>query len=151
MQTAPSFLSAALVARVHLVAALLGLACASCAPENRAATTVSVETLEQLAMLRGRSLHIDGVGPADGDVYVSDVYVGPNPVTGHGAVVLLASEEALYKRPSPNAPQGAEGVWYLPVVTEGDAAHLLAVAGTRPPAKVAGVLSGAYCRTAGIE
>lgn len=138
---------------VHGAVAACGLlfVAASCAHDGAQDAKLSVQALDLLSGIKGRSLRIEGIGHADEPVHVADVFVGANPVTGHGAVVLLAAGDAADAHPAPNAPQGADGLWYLPIVTDGDAAHLLACAGASPPACLAGSLSGAYARTAGID
>lgn len=151
-----------LVTGMLKVASLCGLAfltpCAwfviqSCAPSVEAApqARLSLKALEMVRDLKGQSLRLDGLGPTDEPLYVKDCYIGPNPVSGHGAVVILATDEALAGPVPINAPQGADGQWYLPLSSDADAAHFLLAAGAKPPADLVGPPSRLYCRVVGLQ
>ncbi len=125
----------------------------SCAPSVEAApqARLSLKALELVRELKGRSLLLAGLGPRGEPLYVKDCYIGPNPVSGHGAVVILATDEALAGPTPMNAPQGADGQWYLPLTTDADAAHFLLAAGAKAPADLVGPPSRLYCRVVGLH
>jgi hypothetical protein len=109
-----------------------------------------LEAVELVRELKGQSLRMEHLGPANEPLYIKDCYIGPNPISGHGAVVVLATNEALAGPVPVNAPQGADGQWYLPLSTDGDAAHFLLAAGEVPPAKLVGPPSRLYARVVGL-
>jgi len=123
----------------------------ACTPNVHAHGPLSHRALVLVGELKGRGVRLAGLGPPDRAVFVKDFYVGSNPLTGHGPVVVLATDEALAKPVPHNAPQGADGFWYLPLVTDGDAAHLIRHAIGDAPADLSGLLSGLYARTAGVN
>jgi hypothetical protein len=129
------------------------LFCPSCAPGVEAApqARLSLKALELVRDLKGRSLIFAGLGPRDEPLYVKDCYIGPNPISGHGVVVILATDEALAGPMPRNAPQGADGQWYLPLTSDADAAHFLLAAGTKPPPDLVGPPSRLYCRVVGLH
>ena len=124
----------------------------ACGPvvDAGSAPRLSPKALEMVRELKGQSLHFESLGPGGEPLYIKDCYVGPNPISGHGAVVVLATNEALAGPTPVNAPQGADGQWYLPLSTDGDAAHLLIAAGANPPPGMFGPPSRLYSRVVGL-
>ncbi|MBL8862516.1 MAG: hypothetical protein JNK02_10960 [Planctomycetes bacterium] len=94
--------------------------------------------------LVGRTLDLGGLAPEGTRLSVRAFGVVPNAVTGKGPVVQLRAPGAEALPHDPNAPQGADGRWILPVVSDGDAADLVLRATGSPPAEFGGPTSAAY-------
>lgn len=105
----------------------------------------------QLHAMSGRTLLAGALGPAGVELTVRNFGVVPNPVTGKGPVLVLR-EPGLAPAPTPpGAQQGQDGRWFVPVVTDGDAADLVMRATGAAPVNFGGRTSAIYRETLGLD
>lgn len=100
---------------------------AACSPESRAAPRYegpapSAAWQSVLRGLSGKRLSRTSLGAPGDELFVESFFIGANPVTGFGPVVTLVTTRAVGRPFDVKAPQGSEGRWILPVMTDGDAA-----------------------------
>jgi hypothetical protein len=103
---------------------------AACSPESRAspryegpAPSPAWQTI--LRGLSGEQLADTKLGSPGDTLVVEAFFISANPVTGLGPIVTLVTPRAIGRPFDVNAPQGSEGRWILPVITDGDAADLV--------------------------
>jgi hypothetical protein len=101
--------------------------------------------------LKGQRLRGAGGELAGGDLIVIGFAVAPNPVTGKGPVMVLQREDSPEKPMPLSAPQGTRGYYWLPVLTDGDAADLHQRVTGRPHPELSGELSSEYKKTLGLR
>lgn len=111
----------------------------------------SAAAQQALHAIAGKTIVSDSLGLHGEALVVSAFGVAPNPVTGKGPVVILRQQGAVPTPHDPNAPQGADGRWYLPVLTDGDAADLVWRATGETPHDFGGSTSSVYRATLGLE
>jgi hypothetical protein len=126
------------------------LLAASCAPDVVAGYSgpyPSAAAQRALQAIVGRSLPPESLGTLGERGVVLEIEsfaVVPNPVTGKGPVMRLCESGRATVPPAADPAQGHDGVWYLPVLTDGDAADLVRRATGSVPLDFGGSTSAAY-------
>lgn len=111
----------------------------------------SAAAQQALHAIAGKTIVSGSLGLPGESLVVSAFGVVPNPLTGKGPVVILRQPGVEPTPLDPNAPQGADGRWYLPVLTDGDAADLVWRATGETPRDFGGTTSAVYRATLGLE
>lgn len=106
---------------------------------------------EALHAISGRTLIPGTLGPPGMPLQVRNFTVAPNPATGMGPVVVLRDPKLPPSQGNPNAPQGTDGRWFVPVLTDGDAADLVLRATGEAPVNFGGPMSSIYRATLGLD
>lgn len=101
--------------------------------------------------LAGRTLSGTRVAGRDVELVVSWFAVVPNPVLGQGPVVGLAAPGSMASDAGPWRAQGERGRWFLPVLTDGDAADLVRRVTGEEPRGFGGERSARYRATLGLD
>lgn len=109
-----------------------------------------------LREIRGRTLAPEVLGSAFAvangvELQIESFGVVPNPVTGKGPVVRLRESHRDVTPMDLGAEQGEDGVWFVPVLTDGDAADLVQRATGTAPVNFGGVTSAEYRNALSIE
>ncbi len=139
---------------VSLAFAGVSLFGAACGPEvaaGYAGPYPSATAQEALHALAGRALPPGTLAAENAPLEIVSFGIVPNPVTGKGPVVRLRETARPLTQSAPNAPQGADGNWYLPVQTDGDAADLVQRATGSVPLNFAGETSATYRAALGLD
>jgi len=140
---------------LFLAGSILSLADAACGLDVRAGYSgpyPSAAAQEALHALTGSTIPAAGSLGAEGArLALVSFGVVPNGLTGLGPVAILREEGRAPAAHDPNAPQGADGQWILPVLTDGDAADLVQRATGSAPPNFGGPTSAAYRETLGLE
>ncbi len=109
-----------------------------------------------LHAISGRTLIAGALGPPGIELTVRSFGVVPNPVTGKGPVLVLREPGLVLREPGPaptppDARQGEDGRWFLPVLTDGDAADVVWRATGETPVNFGGPTSALYRETLGLD
>lgn len=139
---------------LSLALASLSLFVASCGSQVAAGYDgphPSAAAQNALRALTGRALPPGTLAAEAAPLEIVSFGIVPNPVTGKGPVVRLHPPGSALTNPPPGAPQGADGNWYLPVLTDGDAADLVLRATGSVPLNFAGEMSATYRAALGLE
>ncbi len=134
-----------------LFAFVLFASCARPAEAGYSGPYPSAAAQRALVKLAGSALPLGALGDTADQLVIESFAVVPNPVTGKGPVVRLHRRGQAVTPVSLQAAQGADGVWYLPVVTDGDAADLVRRATGSPPADFGGPTSAVYRDTLALD
>jgi len=112
----------------------------------------SAAAQEALNALEGKRLRPTGGSLGTAELVITDgMAVIPNPVTGKGPVVSLKLPDSPEQALKLGAPQGDGGHYFLPVLTDGDAADLIRRVTGTAPAGLAGPTSETYRKAIGME
>ncbi|MCY2959509.1 MAG: hypothetical protein NTY35_05025 [Planctomycetota bacterium] len=130
---------------------LLELACGMDVRAGYTGPYPSAAAQQALQTITGKAIVGSALGPPGAELTVQSFGVVPNPLTGKGPVVILLEHDRALLPHDPNAPQGADGRWYVPVLTDGDAADLVRRATGESPQNFGGATSEAYRKTLGLD
>ena len=130
---------------------LLGAGCGSHVTAGYDGPYPSAAAQHALRALTGRTLPAETLAAEPAPLEIVSFGIVPNPVTGKGPVVRLREPGLPLTSSPPGSPQGADGIWYLPVQTDGDAADLVLRATGSVPLNFAGETSAIYRAALGLE
>lgn len=129
---------------------LFGVGCGSRVSAGYDGPYPSAAAQQALRTLTGRALPQGTLAAEPAPLEIVSFGIVPNPVTGKGPVVRLREPGTPLTNSPLGAPNGADGNWYLPVLTDGDAADLVLRATGSAPMNFAGETSATYRAALGL-